>query len=201
MTDQILESAPPVQDRKEDLYTAKPWQLIWRRFSKHFLAVASLWFLVLLSLCAVFAEQVAPYDPTGVQRLRTLAPPTPIHFFHEGQFVGPFVYGLARERDAETARVIYETDTETVLPIQFWYSGDEYSFFGLFDTDFHLFGVDDRRHAVLSDHRHRPDRPNRLHHRPRPQRRQWHVPEQRPRVEVLRQARTPEVFVEGRNDF
>lgn len=148
MTDQILESAPPVQDRKEDLYTAKPWQLIWRRFSKHFLAVASLWFLVLLSLCAVFAEQVAPYDPTGVQRLRTLAPPTPIHFFHEGQFVGPFVYGLARERDAETARVIYETDTETVLPIQFWYSGDEYSFFGLFDTDIHLFGVDDRRQQI-----------------------------------------------------
>jgi len=148
MTDQILDAAAPVKDRKEDLYTAKPWQLIWRRFSKHFLAVASLWFLILLALCAIFAEQVAPYSPTGVQRLRTLAPPTPIHFFHQGQFVGPFVYGIARERDAETARVTYETDTDTVLPVQFWYSGDEYTFFGLFKTDIHLFGVDDRRQQI-----------------------------------------------------
>ena len=148
MTDQVIAAPTPAKDRKEDLYTAKPWQLIWRRFSKHFLAVVSLWFLVLLALCAVFAEQVAPYDPTGVSRLRTLAPPTPIHFFHEGQFVGPFVYGLARERDVNTARVIYGVDTETALPIQFFHSGDEYSFFGLFETDIHLFGVDDRREQI-----------------------------------------------------
>lgn len=148
MTDQAIVQPAPTRDRKEDLYTAKPWQLIWRRFSKHVLAVVSLWFLVLLVLCAIFAEQVAPYDPTGVSRLRTLAPPTPIHFIHEGKFVGPFVYGLARERDAETARVVYGVDTETVLPIQFWYSGDTYSFFGLFKTNIHLFGVDDRREQV-----------------------------------------------------
>ena len=148
MTDQAIAQPAPTRDRKEDLYTARPWQLIWRRFSKHVLAVVSLWFLVLLVLCAIFAEQVAPYDPTGVSRLRTLAPPTPIHFIHEGKFVGPFVYGLARERDAETARVVYGVDTETVLPIQFWYSGDTYSFFGLFKTNIHLFGVDDRREQV-----------------------------------------------------
>lgn len=150
MTDELLPAAAPTAtvDRKEDLYTAKPWQLIWRRFSKHTLAVVSLWFLVLLALCAVFAEQVAPYDPFKVSRLRTLAPPTPIHLFHEGQFVGPFVYGLTRERDAETARVLYQTDTEAVFPIQFFFSGDEYSFFGLFNTDIHLFGVDDRREQI-----------------------------------------------------
>lgn len=148
MTDQVIAAEPIAQDRKEDLYTAKPWQLIWRRFSKHFLAVVSLWFLVFLALCAIFAEQVGPYDPTGVSRLRTLAPPTPIHFFHEGQFVGPFVYGLARERDPNTARVVYGTDTEAVFPIQFFHSGDKYSFFGLFQTDIHLLGVDDRREQI-----------------------------------------------------
>lgn len=148
MTEQALEGAPIAPDRKEDLYTAKPWQLIWRRFSKHFLAVVSLWFLVLLALCAVFAEQVAPYDPTNVQRLRTLAPPTPIHFFHEGRFIGPFVYGLSRERDPDTARVHYQTDPDTVLPVRFFHAGDEYSFFGLFRTGFHLFGVEDKRQQI-----------------------------------------------------
>ncbi|ODT79774.1 MAG: peptide ABC transporter permease [Pelagibacterium sp. SCN 64-44] len=148
MTEQALNTDLPARDRKEDLYTAKPWQLIWRRFSKHVLAVVSLWFLVLLALCAIFAEQVAPYSPTGVQRLRTLAPPTPIHLFHEGQFIGPFVYGLSRERDPNTARVQYETDTETILPIRLFHSGDEYSFFGLFRTGFHLFGVEDKRQQI-----------------------------------------------------
>ncbi|HEY9010350.1 MAG TPA: ABC transporter permease [Devosia sp.] len=149
MTDQAIARIPvAAKDRKEDLFTAKPWQLIWRRFAKHRLAVVSLWFLVILAACAVFAEQVAPYDPFKVERLRTLAPPTGIHLFHEGRFVGPFVYGLSRERDAETARVKYETDTETILPIQFFVSGDDYSFFGFFKTDIHLFGVDGRRQQI-----------------------------------------------------
>ena len=149
MAEQTIETTPSQsRDHKEDLYTAKPWQLIWRRFSKHMLAVVSMWFLVILALCALFAEQVAPYDPFEVERLRTLAPPTPIHFFHNGQFTGPFVYGLSRERDPETARVIYETDTETVLPIRLFHAGDDYSFFGLFETNIHLFGVEGRREYV-----------------------------------------------------
>mgnify|MGYP001484224173 CR=1 FL=1 len=73
MSEQTIDIATAPRDRKEDLYTARPWQLIWRRFSRHALAVASLWFLAILALCAVFAEQVAPYDPFKVQRLRTLA--------------------------------------------------------------------------------------------------------------------------------
>lgn len=148
MTEQTINSIDTVRDRKEELFTAKPWQLIWRRFSRHTLAMISMWFLGLLILAAVFADIVGPYNAFEVQRLRTLAPPTPIHLFHEGRFVGPFVYGLARERDPETARVIFAEDTEKVLPIQFFTKGDEYSFFGLFKTDFHLFGVDDRRDQI-----------------------------------------------------
>ena len=148
MTEQTL-AAEPVNAKKEDLYSAKPWQLIWRRFSKHILAVISLWFLVLLALCAVFAEVVAPYDPFKVERLHTLAPPTGIHLFHEGQFVGPFIYPLKRTRDAETTRVSYQEDLETALPLRLFHAGSDYSFFGLFKTDIHLFGVEgDRRDQI-----------------------------------------------------
>lgn len=149
MTEQTIDNAAEtVRDRKEELFTAKPWQLIWRRFSRHTLAMISMWFLSILILAAVFADMVGPYDPFEVQRLRTLAPPTSIHLFHEGKFVGPFVYGLARERDPETARVIFAEDTEKVLPIQLFAQGDEYSFFGLFKTNTHLFGVNDRRDQI-----------------------------------------------------
>ncbi len=149
MTEQTL-AAEPINTKKEDLYSAKPWQLIWRRFSKHVLAVISMWFLVLLALCAIFAEFVAPYDPFKVERLRTLAPPTGIHLFHEGQFVGPFVYAIERTRDPETTRVTYEADISSVLPIHFFASGAEYSFFGLFNTDIHLFAVEGGRRDQIN---------------------------------------------------
>ncbi|WP_297106341.1 ABC transporter permease [uncultured Devosia sp.] len=148
MTEQTMTAPELVNDKKEDLYTAKPWQLVWRRFSKHTLAMISLWFLSLLILAAIFADMVAPYSPFEVQRLRTLAPPTSIHLFHEGAFVGPFVYGLARERDPETARVSFVEDTEKVLPIRLFQPGDDYNFFGLFQSNIHLFGVDDRRNQI-----------------------------------------------------
>ena len=149
MTEQTL-AADPVNTKKEDFYSAKPWQLIWRRFSKHVLAVISMWFLVLLAFCALFAEFVAPYDPFEVERLRTLAPPTGVHLFHEGQFVGPFVYAMERTRDPETTRVTYEADTSSVLPIRFFTPGSEYSFFGLFDTDVHLFQVEGGRRDQIN---------------------------------------------------
>lgn len=149
MTDQAIKTPGPIDpSMKEDLYTAKPWTLIWRRFKKHVLAVISMWFLILLALTGFFADMVAPYGPFEIDRLRTLAPPTGIHMFHEGKFVGPFVYGLSRERDPETARVLYETDSETVLPVKLFVRGDSYTFLGLFPSDFHLFGVDDRRQKI-----------------------------------------------------
>lgn len=148
MTEQTMTAPEMARDHKEDLFTAKPWQLVWRRFSKHTLAMISLWFLGLLIFSAVFADMVAPYSPFEVQRLRTLAPPTSIHLFHEGKFVGPFVYGLSRERDPETARVSFVDDTEKVLPIQFFHQGDDYNFLGLFKSNIHLFGVDDRRNQI-----------------------------------------------------
>jgi peptide/nickel transport system permease protein len=144
----VTEQAIHLRDRKEDLFTAKPWQLVWRRFSKHTLAVVSMWFLGLLIVSAILADIVAPYDPFEVQRLRTLVPPTSIHLFHDGQLVGPFVYGLSRERDPETARVHFTEDLSKVLPIHLLAKGDEYKLFGLVKSDIHLFGVDDKRNQI-----------------------------------------------------
>ncbi len=151
MTEQAID-APVLEANaaKEDLYTAKPWQLIWRRFSKHFLAVVSMWFLILLGLSALFASFVAPYAPADFNRLRTLGPPTGIHLFDDGVFKGPFVYGLERTRDPETARVTYTTDTETILPLRLFVHGSEYNLLGLIKSDVHLFGVEGGRRDQIN---------------------------------------------------
>ncbi|QLF68458.1 ABC transporter permease [Peteryoungia desertarenae] len=147
-----LPARPPLAPKdevfQETLYTAKPWTLIWWRFRKHKLAVASLIFMVILTLLAIFADFVSPYRPTTFDRANTFAPPTVVRIMHEGQLQRPFIYGTKRTRDPETARVIYEEDRTKILPIQFFVKGENYDLLGVVPTSMHLFGVDDRRQKI-----------------------------------------------------
>ena len=67
--------------------------------------------------------------------------PTKIHFVHEGEFVGPFVYKLEKSIDRETFKVTITENTSEYYPIELFVHGSEYKFLGLFTTDIHLFGV------------------------------------------------------------
>ena len=144
MTD--LAAQPVAPDRKpgkeEKLYTAKPWQLIWWRFAKHRLALASLVFLLICYVIVLFAEFFAPYRPFDLDKLQTYRPPQAIHLFDKGAFQGPFVYGLKRTRDPETAAVMYKTDPETIIPVRFFVEGPDYYLWGFIPANLHLFGLD-----------------------------------------------------------
>ncbi len=129
-------------------YTAKPWTLIWWRFRKHKLAMASLFFLIFCFFSALFADFISPYRPADIDKLNTFVPPANIHLFHDGKFQGPFIYALKRSRDPETARVIYERDTTKIVPISFFGEGPDYVRLGLVPTKIHLFGAADKRQKV-----------------------------------------------------
>lgn len=133
---------------EETLYTAKPWQLIWWRFSKHRLAVASLAFLVMAYVIAIFAEFVSPYAPSSIERLQTFQPPQMVRIWHDGKPHRPFVYEVKRTRDKETARVTYVPNTEKPLPIKFFVRGEEYKFWGVWESDLHLFGIEHKRQKI-----------------------------------------------------
>lgn len=139
---------PDVKGREEDLYTAKPWTLIWWRFRKHKLAVASLIFMVVLAITAIFADFISPYTPFSFNRLNTFAPPSIVRIIHDGELQRPFIYAVKRKRDPETARVLYEEDRKKVLPIEFFVTGQPYKFLGLVETELHLFGVNDRKQQI-----------------------------------------------------
>ncbi|MDN3722062.1 ABC transporter permease [Roseibium salinum] len=149
MTDQVAEIGVVQETKAEELYAARPAQLIWWRFRKHKLAVVSLAFLIFAYTVAIFAEIVAPYRPDSIERLQTFVPPRGIHFIHEGEIQRPFIYGLKRTRDLKTARVTYVADTSKILPIQFFFvRGESYKFWGLWKSDLHLFGVDAKRDKI-----------------------------------------------------
>ena len=148
MTDSTA-NAPAKPDTRTTTYTASARQLIWWRFKKHRLAVVSLFVILFLYLTAALAEIVAPYDPFEFDRLHPLAPPHAIHLFHEGNFVGPFVYRIKRERDPVTARLSFTEDTTKVDRISLFVSGDSYKFWGLFPGSWHLFGIEERRGRIF----------------------------------------------------
>ncbi len=124
---------------QEKAALASQWQLMWLKFKKHKLAVWSGAFLITMYTVAMLCEIFAPYTSQTRNTDFVRAPPQAIHLFHEGRFVGPFVYGYEQKLDVETLRRNYEVDTSKVQPIRFFCSGDTYSFWGLFEARGHVF--------------------------------------------------------------
>lgn len=127
----------------ENIYLASQWKLIWWKFRKHKLALISLWILGCLYLIVLFCEVLAPYDPNRMFRDYIYAPPTAVHFFYKGRIVKPFVYGLTSRLNLETFRREVVQDKERVYKIKLFCRGDTYKFWGLFETNIHLFGVEE----------------------------------------------------------
>ena len=130
-----IEALTPEQER---FYLASQWTMMWWRFKRHKVAVLSALFLLVLYGSTLVSEFIAPYDLHTRNSEYIYAPPQPVHLFHEGQFVGPFVYGYSFTLNMETLQREYEVDTQAVHPLRFFCSGDDYEFWGLWDASFHF---------------------------------------------------------------
>ncbi|MFW5681092.1 MAG: ABC transporter permease [Pseudomonadota bacterium] len=128
----------PLTAEQERFYTASQWQLVWWRFRRHRLAVVSFWFLLVLYLSILVSEFLAPYALDSRNPDFVHAPPQSVHLFHEGEFVGPFVYGYTFTLDLERMQRVYVVDRTDVQPLRFFCRGDRYRFWGLIEADLHL---------------------------------------------------------------
>ncbi|MFD2263152.1 ABC transporter permease [Lacibacterium aquatile] len=118
--------------------SAGPRTLMWLRFRRHKLAVISAIFLLLAYGSTLFTEILSPYGLNSRNSAFILAPPQAVHLFHEGEFIGPFVYGLEYRLNLETMRREYEVDRNKPQPIRFFCTGDQYRFWGMFEARLHL---------------------------------------------------------------
>lgn len=130
-------------EKDEDYYLASQWSLMAKKLKKHKLAVTSIWVLGILYLFALFANFIAPSDLVAYDSKSMNVPPSKIHMFHEGEFIGPFVYGVDMERDPVTKRKQYIENKEEVYKIKFFQPGVEYKLFGFIETDIHLFQAEE----------------------------------------------------------
>ncbi len=129
------EALTPEQER---YYLASQWRLMWWKLRRHRLAVFCGALLVLMYLVVIFAEFFAPYDLQRRNIDYIYTPPQALHLFHEGEFVGPFVYGLGYRLDMRILKREYPEDRTRIHRLRFFCSGDRYRLWGLWEMDLHL---------------------------------------------------------------
>jgi peptide/nickel transport system permease protein len=129
------EALTPEQER---FYLATQWQLMWWKLKRHRLAVISGLFLLLLYASTLISEVLAPYALPTRHTDHIYAPPQGVHLFHDGNFVGPFVYGLDYRLNMTNLKREYTVNEDRVQPLRFFCAGDAYEFWGLFEARLHL---------------------------------------------------------------
>ena len=132
----LTEALTPEQER---FYMASQWQMMWWRFKRHKIAVVSAFILLLAYGSVLITEFITPYSLDSRNTDFIYAPPQTVHLFHEGKFVGPFVYGLDYKLNLDTLKREYSDNRSQVQSIRFFCSGDPYEFWGLIPATFHIF--------------------------------------------------------------
>lgn len=136
---------------QEKLYQATQWQLMMRKFKKHKLAQIGFWVLIVLYALVVFCEFFAVQDYQSRDTKSILQQPMQVHMFHEGKFVGPFVYTYERTNDPLTLRRIYTevAQEDEIHKLGLFVKGDAYKLWGLIPGDVHFVGTTDKAPLYL----------------------------------------------------
>ncbi len=127
-----------------DAGSLSQWQLVRINFSKHRLAVWSLYLLVTLYAIAVFAEFVAPQKSMTRDLDYQYCPPQLLRWNWND---GLHVRALSQRLDPITLRRTY-VELDTAVPIRFFARGEPYHLWGLVPLKRHLVGVGENEAGV-----------------------------------------------------
>ena len=129
------EKLTPEQER---FYRASQWKIMWWKFRRHRIAVFCAVILLAVYSSILVSEILAPYNLHTRDSRHIYAPPQELHLFHDGRFVGPFVYGYSMELNMQNMRREFRPDESKVQPLRYFCRGDEYEFWGMVKGSFHL---------------------------------------------------------------
>lgn len=137
-----LPQGPPAQEEEVDsIYVAPNWKLVWWRFRKHKLAVASTFVVLLIALVAIMPGFFSTQDPHESMATELFIPPQRLHFFDEGR-LQMYVFAVTGARNPETLRMEWQTDYEDRIYLQLFAQGYTYEILGLFETNLHFIGLE-----------------------------------------------------------
>ena len=155
-SENLAQAAPTATvETAAGLPSATPWQLGYRKFRKHRLAMVSAAIILALYLIAALCEFIAPYTLEHRNVADAFAPPQRLHWREASGRIHlwPFVYRLNGVRDPQTLRMFYTEDTARTLPLRLFIKGEPYKLWGFIPGDRHLFGVDGAQCYLLGTDR------------------------------------------------
>lgn len=121
-----------------------PRALIWRKFRRHRLAMASLWIVGAIYLIAALGEFLAPMDPHDTSVRHTFQPPQSLGLFvteaDGSRRLQLHASAKKMELNRELRRRTFVDDPDKVVPLGFFVRGFEYKLFGVIPSTLHLFG-------------------------------------------------------------
>lgn len=123
---------------------ANQWSLIWDKFVRNKLALASGVIIIIMGLIGLFCEFLAPALPDTSKPQFTNAPPQQLRWFVTGadgsSSFQPHVTGYTMAVDQASLRRTYVPDESVVVPVGFLVKGPAYKMWGFIPTDLHLIG-------------------------------------------------------------
>ena len=135
----IATDSDPLEENLK-LESATQWQLMWRKFRKHKLAIIGGTIVILFYIIAIFADFLSPRAIEYYNaKFADYAPPQQIHLVENGQ-LQLSVNSYKFTRDPKSFRRVWALDEENRIPIGLFVHGEPYQLLGLFPTDIHFIG-------------------------------------------------------------
>ena len=129
------------EEKEAQIFVASQWQLMWWRFRRHQMAVASAIVVLLIYLVALLAEFLAPFNPEIPNAKYLYAPPQPIYFYDSlERKINPHVYGLTSTVDSASNRRVFTVDYKDKIPVRMFVQGEPYKLIGLIPMSLKLVG-------------------------------------------------------------
>lgn len=137
--------------QEQSYEVASQWQLMWWKFKKHKVALASAVVLLFFYFVALFCEFLSPNLPEARFTEYKNSPPQYIHFVdpNTGFQLRPFVYGMSEKVDQKTFRRTFMIDLEKKYEIHFFVKGEPYKMWGFIPMSVHLFGLENPKDPLV----------------------------------------------------
>jgi peptide/nickel transport system permease protein len=135
----------------ERVSVAANWQLVWWRFRKHRLALASAVVLLCFYAVVLCPEFFSTQHPEATDARLAFIPAQRLHLF-DGWRLAPWVPAVVGKRNPTTLRMEWRVDETRKTPVRFFAGGQAYRVFGTLPARVHLLGPatpDGREHIHL----------------------------------------------------
>ncbi len=129
----------PKSSAEDRISVASNWQLVWWRFRKNKLALASAVVLILFYIVVLVPDFFATQDPEATEARLAYIPAQGISLSTQGglHLSVPAVVG---QRNTDTLRMEWKIDPARAVPLRLFGPGYSYKVLGLLSTNVHLVG-------------------------------------------------------------